>query len=237
MSGDTKSSEKWDEAMQDRLGELGNRSVDTSGIESRLSASLDALTDDGAKSLERSSSDASWLWRNRRFAIAALILLGVGVSWALISTTSSIPKLSVDELVAAHRHYVEGEAEITTVASFTDANLQVQSVWSAAPKLPQTDLGQVEACCVHQMECCRAGCVHMKYENQSVTLAVSHSKHAQLPKGDTFQRDGRVMTANEIGNLRMVSFSESNRCVCVIGSLPTESLATLAGSLRFDGVN
>ncbi len=219
-------------AIAERLAKLGRMPVDASGLKSRLEAKIDE-----AANKIREAADAA-IPRARRWrvplACAALVLIGVGATAFLWLQTSDRPHiLTPDELAIIHEHYHEGGKSLTAVTSVSEANAVMSKKWAAAPRFPEMEGTVVEACCLYELRDFRVACLHLKSQNQNVTVVVGNIRDLRLSDMEDVQLQGQKLAVGGAGLVNIVSPPDPERIIALVSNLPQADLVKLTASLHY----
>jgi len=215
-----------DEATSRRLAKLRAAPVDTTQFAKALEAQIPR------PQAQRSRLKLTWLKPTR--AIAASLLV-IGVIIAVFITSSSGPVLaSADKLARIHEEVLEADGtHVTRVDSINAANVALAAKWPGAPSIPELPKDHVMHCCIHMMGRTKMACVAFQADGVAVTLAVAEAVDVKLPTSETRTIGGIAYHVQSHGGINMVMTERDGRWVCLMGKLPENRLAELAGSLRF----
>lgn len=235
---DDEREQQLDEATARRLAKLRTMPVETRRLEQLIRAQIPPV--EGANGARGSSARLRLWGRPLRAAIAALVVLGVGVAF-LVTSSGGPAMASTDQMTRMHDDLVSGRVPVEQVASMAEANRVLAAKSTRTPALPtmssdatatQPD-AHVMACCLKSVKNKKVACVLLKSEGVPVTMAVADAADLRSPRSPTAVHDGITFHVQSSGALNMVMSERDGRWVCMIAELPSERLMELAAQLKF----
>jgi hypothetical protein len=218
-----------DQAISARLAKLRTTPVDTSSLDNRLRAALDAAAGQSAPAVSRLRIGWS---RLTKLAAAAVVLLATLVG-VLVMTSGGPALASPTQMARVHEDIVSGRTPVMQVDSIDAAGRMLARQWPDSPNLPGVPEQHVMACCMKSVKDKKMACVLLKKEGVPVTMAVARSADMRLPSSPTRTRGGVSYHVQSAGNLNMVMTERADRWICLIGEMPEERLMDLADQLKF----
>lgn len=215
-----------DDATSRRLAKLRTAPVDTSRLLHAVEAQIPRA------SARPPRFRLAWLSPLRATAASLLIL---GLIAALVISSSSGPVLaSAERLAHVHQEVLAAEgSHLTPVGSIAAANAALAAEWPGAPSIPALPEDHVMSCCIHRMGQKKMVCVAFESDGVPVTMAVASAADVQLPAGQTLNIGGVNYHIQSHKGINMVMTERGGRWVCLMGKLPLNRLADMAGTLRF----
>jgi hypothetical protein len=214
--------DRLDRATSARLSKLRTMPVETAGLRRAVEAAVPPPV---------TPLRAVWL-RPMRAVAASLVVIGALA--AVILFWSAQPVLaSPQQLAALHDHNISGSSHATPVTSLDAARGVLSRQWPGAPGLPMVEQGQVTSCCVHHLGRKKVACVCLHVDGTPVSLVVGDADDLDAPGSTTVTKNGVTYQVHSSGGVNMLMAEHAGRWVCIMGRLPAERLAALAGDLRF----
>jgi len=225
-----------DDATSRRLAQLGQRSVDTSSLESKLEA---AMADTSPTEMPHTKLPGPARaypirhWLRPVTGIAAALALAVTLFIAL-STSTPQASAAVLELSQLHRDLVAGKIELKSVASSTEANQWIATQRATAPSLPDHISGaRVQSCCLADVQGKLVAVAVLEDGEETVTLVVAQAPNFAHEMGTRIQIDGKIFFGHELNGIRMMMANQDDRWLCVMGDRSYEELANVASKIQF----
>ncbi|MCC7145203.1 MAG: hypothetical protein IT443_02020 [Phycisphaeraceae bacterium] len=222
---------KLDDLTARRLAKLSQAPVDTRALQERIQAAWAAEQHRAAASFS-----SRWSFRAHHLAkvwgslAAALAIVGL-VGWLMLagSSPAQAAPLAFSRL---HKSLLSGQ-DVAQVISIQEANDMIAQQQQGLPRLPREIGPAVRGCCVQDVQGVIVACVVMEHQGQPVTLVVARGKDLCSMMGQQLTSHGRHLVAHEVEGVRMVMGNEGDHWLCVMGDLPTETLAEIAASVKF----
>lgn len=225
-----------DGATSRRLAQLGQRSVDTSNLESKLEAALADTSPTKMLHTKLPGPARAYLirhWLRPVTGVAAALALAVTLFIAL-STSTPQASAAVLELSQLHRDLVAGKIELKTVATSTEANQWIATQRATAPRLPGYISGaRVQSCCLADVQGKLVAVAVLEDGEETVTLVVAQAPDFAHEMGTRIQVEGKSLFGHELNGIRMMMANQDDRWLCVMGDRSYEDLAQLAASIEF----
>jgi len=212
-----------DVAISRRLRQLSSLPVDTSGLEARLRASLPPRRANlpGFRSLFTPMR-----------ALAASILILVGLATLIITLASGPASASTERMAAIHQSAVAGDGRTTRVSSIAEARAALQRKWPGTPELPELPEHRAMSCCVHEIGREQMASITFEVEGSPVTMALASSRDIRMPHGEKQEIAGKTYVVGSASGVNMVMSQRDGTWMCLMGRLSLAQLAQLSESLR-----
>lgn len=210
--------EQTDRAIATRLGKLRSTPVDLSRLKARMEREIPR---DIPRETRRAPLRLTWLGPAR--AIAAMVLVAVIATAALVLMTAGRPAMASAEAMAwVH----ENMGTATTVASLADAERELRRQWPQQPGLSSDlpDDAAPMACCIHKLDGKQMSCVALDLSGSRVSVAVGRADDFKIPPGSHRTVNGHDYVIESAQGVNMVMTKRDGRWVCVMSSLPVEEL-------------
>jgi hypothetical protein len=221
--------ERLDAATAQRLAKLADAPVDVSALMVAVEQRLEQLP--RAVATTPRVRFNPWHWFTPLRAMAAGISL-IALSLALVLYVTSRPaQASLQTLVNFHENMVcEHCLPADSVAS---ANAALAKQSPGAPLLPEMASDHLNCCCVHCQDGVCLSCACCQADGQRVTLVVGNQRQIRPPPAASQKIGGQLCHVASTQGINLCTMEHGDRWVCVIGSVPVERLAELAGAVRW----
>jgi hypothetical protein len=223
MSEEEMQSSEQDRAVAARLAKLSAMPVDLSRLDRLVQAQIPR---------ETSVRRTQW-FRPLRMAIAASLMLLIGIAAFFIGTSGGPVEASTSDMAKFHDDLVSGRVQAMHVATMDEANKALAAQWAESPGMPNVPNDHVMACCMRSVKNKKMACVLLKGSGEPVTMTVANAADMQSPTSPMQARNGMEYHVQATGTLNMVMTQRQGRWVCLIARLPVERLMDLASSLEF----
>lgn len=234
MTAESNNPNPLDEATSRRLARLGQRPVDTSNLEAKLSAALTGRPDVVCTDAPDAGSTPVYTirhWLRPAMGVAAVLALALTLFLAL-STGTPPASAAVLELSQLHQDLVAGRIELNAVASTEEANRWIAAQRASAPDLPDHISGvRVQSCCLADVQGELVAVAVLDDEGRPVTLVVAKAPHFGMDMGTSVEVDGKHYFGHELNGIRMMMANQGDRWLCVMGDRSYEDLARIAASI------
>jgi len=220
--------DRLDEATSRRLARLGKRPVDTARLEARLA---EAMSAESPRTVQAHRPVRRWLAPAAGMAAAALIALSLIVAFQAGTPRAVAAPV---ELARLHHDLIEGRLAVQPVSTLDEANAWIARQAADTPALPDTAPGaRVQSCCLANVTGRLVAVALLDDGGDTVTLVVAEARDFAMQMGTPHVRNGREMFSHEVNGVPMMMANVGDRWLCVMGDLPEDRLADIAGGVRF----
>lgn len=244
--------ERLDSATSDRVAHLGSRDIDTTALEAKIRASLEAVADDVTPRPQAElaagilpDGDEEWMsretlpsfkisqWLMRAGSIAAIVAIAAMVIFFPVDSGQQAIASTFD-LSTLHHELVDGRLAEAHAQSIDEANAQFAAQRADASKLPgNLANAQVQSCCLTDVQGKLTSVAVLDYEGSEVTLVVAEAPEFAHKMGKVVEIEGREYFGHSFDGVQMMMANNGDRWLCAMGDLTPEQLATLASQIKF----
>lgn len=222
-------SQALDDATRRRLAQLAAVPVDTSRLERRLRAAMDAVAPQPVQPWR-----LRYLPRWSGAAVAAVLALAL-VLFSVFGW-SSPAVASAEPLFDLHSQMTSGALDVRAADDLDQVRQFLHSNTATVPSLSELPPAVAAACCIHRVGDSRLLGVLVTVEGRPLSVVIGESHEVKV--GDSTSvigRGGREIAVHERDGMTMAMTHDDRRVVCVIGSAPAAELVQVLDRLVTGG--
>ena len=172
--------------------------------------------------------------RTRSIPHTAAALALIVTLFITLNTNTPQASAAVLELSQLHHDLIAGKLDLNTVTSIAEANQWIAEQRESAPDLPGHIAGaRVQSCCLANVQGELVAVAILEDNGSTVTLVVAQAPNFAMGMGTRVEIDGKHFFGHELNGVHMMMANQNDRWLCVMGNHSYESLAKIAGSIKF----